>query len=592
MALSRREFLQMMIAASAVGIWTPKGSSAASGMEKAPGIINTSLPGDVYNIPKFGNVSLMHFTDCHAQLIPTYYREPDIHIGIGKLMKNEVPHLVGQHVLERFNIPKRSNHAYALSFLDFPELAARYGKTGGFAHLATLVKRMRAERPNALLLDGGDTWQGSATSLWTNAQDMVDAALLLGVDIMTGHWEFTYGAERLNEILENDFKGKIDFVAQNVVDLEFEDAVFNDCVIKEINGTQVATIGQAFPYTPIANPRHFVDGWQFGIQEEKLQRCVNKARDDGAEVVVLLSHNGMDIDLKLANRVRGIDAIMGGHTHDAVPTAIEVRNNGGTTLVINSGTSGKFLSVLDLNVQKGKVKGYKYHLVPVFSNLLEPDPQMAAHIEKVRAPYEKKLNEVLAYNEDILYRRGTFTGTFDQIIVDALMKTQDTQLAFSPGFRWGTTILPGSPITVEDLMSQTAITYPAVRRVDMTGAQIKEVLEDIADNRFNPDPYFQQGGDMVRIGGLNYTIDPTMPKGKRIQEMELNGKPVSAKKKYVVGAWAGMDKEQNGKPIWDVVAEYLRDQKVIKTVSLNVPKMKNIADNKGVAERFQRGASA
>ena len=589
MALSRREFLQMMVAASAVGVWTPKGSSVAGGMEKAPGVINTSLPGDVYNIPKYGNVSLMHFTDCHAQLIPTYYREPDIHIGIGDLMENEIPHLVGRHVLDRYKIPKRSNHAYALSFLDFPELASRYGKTGGFAHLATLVKRMRAERPDSLLLDGGDTWQGSATSLWTNAQDMVDAALMLGVDVMTGHWEFTYGEERLREILENDFKDKIEFVAQNVVDLEFEDAVFKDCTFRDINNTKVAIIGQAFPYTPIANPRHFVPNWQFGIQEERLQRSVDKARDQGAEVVVLLSHNGMDIDLKLANRIRGIDAIMGGHTHDAVPTAMEVKNGGGTTLVINSGTSGKFLSVLDLDVRNGKVRGYKYHLVPVFSNLLEPDPQMASHIEKVRAPYEKKLNTVLAHNEDILYRRGTFTGTFDQIIVDALMKVEDTQLAFSPGFRWGTTILPGSPITVEDLMSQTAVTYPEVRRVEMTGAEIKEVLEDIADNRFNHDPYMQQGGDMVRIGGLQYTIDPTMPKGRRIQSMQLNEQYVHARKKYVVGAWAGMEKQKKGKPIWDVVAEYLRDQKTVKTVNLNVPKLKNVAGNKGVADHFQFG---
>lgn len=589
MALSRREFLQMMVAASACGVWTPKDSSAASGMEKAPGIINTSLPGDVYNIPKYGNVSLMHFTDCHAQLTPTYYREPDIHIGIGELMKNEVPHLVGKHVLEKFKIPKRSNHAYALSFLDFPELASRYGKTGGFAHLATLVKRIRAERPESILLDGGDTWQGSATSLWTNAQDMVDAALILGVDVMTGHWEFTYGVDRLMEVLENDFKGKIDFVAQNVKDLEFEDAVFNDCTYKEINGHKVGIIGQAFPYTPIANPRHFVSEWQFGIEEERLQKCVDKARGEGADVVVLLSHNGMDIDLKLANRVRGIDAIMGGHTHDAVPTAVEIRNGGGTTLVINSGTSGKFLSVLDLDVRNGKVKGYKYHLVPVFSNLLEPDPQMAAHIEKVRAPFEKKLNKVLAYNEDILYRRGTFTGTFDQIIVDALMKVEDTQLAFSPGFRWGTTVLPGSPITVEDLMSQTAITYPEVRRMTLTGAEIKDILEDIADNRFNPDPYMQQGGDMVRIGGLHYTIDPTMPKGRRIQSMQLNNSYVHSRKKYVVGAWAGMEKQEKGKPIWDVVAEYLQDQKTVKTVKLNTPKLKNVAGNKGVADHFQIG---
>lgn len=586
MAMTRREFLQMMVAASAAGLWTPKSSSAASGMEHAPGILNSSLPGDAYNIPRFGNVSLLHFTDCHAQLVPTYYREPDIHIGVGKLMKNEVPHLVGRHTLERFNIPKRSNSAYALSFLDFPELAHRYGKTGGFAHLATLVKRMRAERPNALLLDGGDTWQGSATALWTQAQDMVDAALLLGVDVMTGHWEFTYGPERLFEILNNDFKDKIDFVAQNVLDLDFEDPVFNDTVIREINNVPVAIIGQAFPYTPIANPRHFVSQWQFGIKEERLQRCVNKARDDGAEVVVVLSHNGMDIDLKMANRIRGIDAILGGHTHDAVPTAIEVANSGGTTLVINSGTSGKFLSVLDLNVRKGKIKGYKYHLLPVFSNLLEPEPEMAAHIEKVRAPYEKKLQEVLAHNEDMLYRRGTFTGTFDQIIVDAVMQTQDTQMAFSPGFRWGTTILPGSPITMDDLMSQTAITYPAVRRQEMSGKRIKQVLEDIADNRFNPDPYLQQGGDMVRIGGLHYTIDPTMPKGKRIQDMELNGKKLQPNKTYVVGAWAGLEENQQGKAIWDVVADYLRDKKVIKAVDLNTPRLKNVADNKGVARQF------
>jgi sulfur-oxidizing protein SoxB len=451
---------------------------------------------------------------------------------------------------------------------------------------------MRAERPNALLLDGGDTWQGSATSLWTNAQDMVDAGLILGVDVMTGHWEFTYGPERLFEILENDFKDKVDFVAQNVLDLAFEDPIFNDTTMREINGVPVAIIGQAFPYTPIANPRHFVSEWQFGIKEERLQRCVNKARDNGAEVVVLLSHNGMDIDLKLANQVNGIDAILGGHTHDAVPTAIEVPSGGGKTLVINSGTSGKFLSVLDLNVRKGKIKGYKYHLVPVFSNLLEPDPQMAAHIEKVRKPYEEKLNEVLAVNEDILYRRGTFTGTFDQIIVDALMQTQDTQLAFSPGFRWGTTVLPGSPITMEDLMSQTAITYPAVRRQDMTGARIKQVLEDIADNRFNPDPYLQQGGDMVRTGGLHYTIDPNMPKGKRIQNMEINGEKIHPKKKYVVGAWAGLEENQEGRAIWDVVAEYLRSKKVIKSVNLNTPRLKNVADNKGVAKQLRVNARA
>lgn len=584
MNLSRREFLQLMIAASAAGLWTPRNSSAAAGFEHTPALANSSSPSEVYNIPKFGNVSFLHFTDCHAQLMPVYYREPDIHIGVGK-MQNELPHLVGKHLLEYLKIPAHSNYAYSLTFLDFPELAAKYGKTGGFAHLATLVKKLRAERPGSLLLDGGDTWQGSATALWTNAQDMVDAALLLGVDIMTGHWEFTYGMERLQQVLENDFADKIEFLAQNVVDLEFEDPVFKAYTIREMNGVPVGIIGQAFPYTPIANPRRFVSAWQFGINEDRMRANIKAARAEGAEVIAVLSHNGMDIDIKLASRVAGIDVILGGHTHDAVPVAIDVKNpSGHNTIVINSGTSGKFLSLLDLDVQKGKVKDYRYHLLPVFSNLLEPDPQMSAHINKVREPFKDKLSEVLAVSDTTLYRRGTFNGTFDQIIVDALMKHQNAEIAFSPGFRWGTTVLPGQEITREDLMAQTAITYPAVRRNQVTGAAIKEMLEDIADNRFSPDPYMQQGGDMVRVGGLQYTIDPTKPRNKRILSMELNGKAIDARKKYVLAAWAGMEPDDKAPKIWDIVGDYLHDKKVItdKTAGLNLPKMVNIKNNKGI----------
>lgn len=584
MNLSRREFLQLLGAGVATGLWAPKKSFGISGMEKSFDPDSHSSPSEIYNIAPFGNVSFLHFTDCHAQLTPTFYREPDIHLGIGSEMENQIPHYVGKYFLERYNIPYNTTKAYALTFLDFPELALKYGKTGGFAHMSTLVKKLRSERPGSLLLDGGDTWQGSATALWTNAQDMVDASLLLGVDVMTGHWEFTYGEERLRHVLENDFAGKIDFVAQNVVDTEFEDPVFNPYVIKEMNGIPVAIVGQAFPYTPIANPRYFVENWQFGINEERLQSVVDSAREEGAKIVVLLSHNGMDIDLKLASRVSGIDAILGGHTHDAVPIAVEIKNTGGKTLVINSGTTGKFISVLDFDFRNGKIQDYQYHLVPVFSNFLEADPEMAAHIEKVRAPFKYKLAEPLAVTNELLYRRGTFNGTFDQIIVDALMATQDTEIAFSPGFRWGTTMLPGQTITMEDLMSQTAITYPEVRRTPMSGAQLKEIFEDIADNRFSHDPYYQQGGDMIRIGGLKYVIDPTADRNKRILSMELNGKPIEAKKKYTVAAWAGLQKDQKGPKIWDVVADYLRNKKVIKMSEINLPKIKNVHNNKGIAK--------
>ncbi len=523
----------------------------------------------------------MHITDTHAQLMPAYYREPHVHLGVSNNQGEQIPYLVGKYFLDRFNIAHRTEKAYAFTFLDFPELAQRFGKTGGFAYLASLVKQVRSSRPGSLLLDGGDAFQGSATALWTNGQDMVDAMKLLGVDVMTGHWEFTYGMDRLTEILEKDFKGSIEFVAQNVVDNEFEDPVFKPFVIREVNSVPVAIIGQAFPYTPIAHPKHLVKNWQFGIREDLLQQNVDKARNGGAQVVVLLSHNGMDVDLKLASRVTGIDFIFGGHTHDAIPEPVVISNSNGKTVVMNSGTNGKFLSVLDINVRNRRLHDYRYRLVPVFANLLKPDPDMQAYIDKVRKPYLGKLNETLAITDDLLYRRGTFNGTFDQLILNALLKTQDAEIALSPGFRWGTSVLPGTNITMEDVMAQTAITYPHVTRNERSGEQIKLALEDIADNRFSRDPYKQQGGDMVRVGALQYRLDPAAAMGSRISSMTLHGKPVQPGKNYIVAGWGGVHDTEKATLVWDVVAEYLKDKKFILVNDVNQPALPDLTGNTG-----------
>jgi sulfur-oxidizing protein SoxB len=500
--MNRREFLGALAAAAACGV--PLDAARAQ------------VAQALYNPPRFGNVSLLHFTDCHAQLLPVYFREPNANIGVGEA-SGRLPHLVGEHLLKSAGIAPGTAEAHAFTYLDFAAAAKRYGKVGGFAHLATLVKRMRESRPGALLLDGGDTWQGSATSLWTQGRDMIEACQQLGVDLMTAHWEFTYGDKRVLEAIKS--LGRIEFLAQNVKTADFGDPVFKPYVMREMNGVPVAIIGQAFPYTPIANPRHFVPEWTFGIQEAELQAVVNEARSKGARAVVLLSHNGMDVDVKLAGRVRGIDAIMGGHTHDGVPVPVVVNNAGGKTIVTNAGSNGKFLSVLDLNVSSSGVADYRYRLLPVFANLLPADPQMQSLIERVRAPYAAKLNEPLAVSEGLLYRRGNFNGTFDQLILDALMAVKGAEIAFSPGFRWGTTLLPGQAILREHLMDQTAITYPSVTLNEMTGTDIKAILEDVCDNLFNPDPYLQQGGDMVRIGGMTYACNPTAAIGKRIDDM-------------------------------------------------------------------------
>ena len=571
MSFSRREFLQVMGAAAVAGL-IPGSSRASQHSSSHP-----------YDFAKFGNVSLLHYTDCHAQLNPIYFREPHINLGIAAMYGNP-PHLVGEHLLKHFGIPANSPEAYAFSYLNFAEAAQKYGRVGGFAHLKTLVDQLRAERPGALLLDGGDTWQGSATSLWTNAQDMVDAQIKLGVDIMTAHWEFTYGAERVQEIIENDLANAgLDFVAQNVRDTDFEDPVFPAYVIREINGHNVAIIGQAFPYTPIANPRYMVPEWSFGIRDMEMQERVEEARDEGAEVVIVLSHNGMDVDLKMASRVSGIDAIMGGHTHDGVPQPIRVKDpDGNHTLVINSGSNSKFLSLLDLDVQDGKVKDFRYKLLPVFSELLPADSEMTAYIQSVREPYEQQLNEQLAVTEDTLYRRGNFNGTFDQVICDALMQELNAPIAFSPGFRWGVSVLPGQPITFDEVMTQTAMTYGTVTRNELSGEQIKTILEDVVDNLFNTDPYYQQGGDMVRVGGLKYALDPTEKIGNRISDLELEGQPLDAKKNYPVGGWASVAAPLEGKQIWEVVSDYLRDKKVIRDVEPNLPKLKGVENNPGI----------
>ncbi|AVA37353.1 MAG: thiosulfohydrolase SoxB [Burkholderiaceae bacterium] len=571
--MNRREFLQVLAVAGAGGMAFPGGDAQAARAAQ-----------QFYDVPRFGNVHLLHFTDCHAQLRPVHFREPSVNLGVAE-WAGKPPHLVGQAFLREYGIRPGTPEAHAFTCLDFTEAARRYGKVGGFAHLSTLIQRMKASRPGALLLDGGDTWQGSATALWTKGQDMVDAALQLGVDVMTPHWEMTLGAERVKQIVDNDFKGRVSFLAQNIKTNDFGDPVFDPYVIRDMNGVAVAIIGQAFPYTPIANPRYFVPDWTFGIQEENLQQVIDDARAKGAEVVVLLSHNGMDVDLKLASRVRGLDAILGGHTHDGVPKPVQVRNSGGVTLVTNAGSNGKFLGVLDFDVRNGKVADFRYRLLPVFADYLPADPAMEALITKVRAPYESRLSEVLAINRGLLYRRGNFNGTFDQLILDGLMAVQDAEIAFSPGFRWGTTLLPGENITMEALMDQTAVTYPYTTVTPMTAETIKTILEDVADNLFNPDPYYQQGGDMVRVGGLQYTIDPNQPIGKRINDMRLGGKPLETGKTYKVAGWAPVSEEARqagGAPIWDVMAQWLRTNKEVSARPLNLPTVRGMSGNPGI----------
>ncbi len=541
---NRREFLQIATAAAAAvpfGTWT-----RAFAQQRL-------TQSDLLAFEPLGNVTLVHITDIHAQLVPTLFREPSTNIGVGEA-KGQVPHLTGRALLEQYRLRAGSPEAYALTSEDFVALARAYGRMGGLDRIATVVGAIRAERgaERVVLLDGGDTWQNSYTSLVSKGQDMVDCFGLLRPDAMVGHWEFTLGAERVKEIA--DGLG-FPFLGLNVRDAEWNEAAFEPMVMLERGGVKVAVLGQAFPYTPIANPRWMIPNWSFGIREEEVQANVDKARAAGAELVVLLSHNGFDVDRKLAGRVKGIDVILTGHTHDALPEAVRI----GKTLLIASGSHGKFVSRLDLDVQGGEVRDYRFKLIPIFSDAIEAEPAMAAKIAEVRAPHAAMLREVVGRTDTLLYRRGNFNGTLDDVICDALLAERDAEVALSPGFRWGTSLLPGQEITREDIYNATAMTYPAAYRTTMTGARLKEVLEDVADNLFNPDPYYQQGGDMVRVGGVAYAIDIAKPAGARISDLRLvrNGAPLEPARDYVVAGWASVNEGTSGPPIWDVVFDHL-----------------------------------
>jgi sulfur-oxidizing protein SoxB len=549
--ITRREILQVGAATAAL--------TAGGGFRHA--IAQQRLTeNELLKFDSLGNVTLLHVSDIHGQLMPVYFREPSVNLGVGEA-RGQPPHITGKNFLKRFGIPEKSAAAYALTDQDFAALAKSFGRIGGLDRLAAVVRRVRAERGNdkVLLLDGGDTWQGSLGANTSRGQDMVDCMALLKPDAMTGHWEFTYGEARVKELI----KGLgFPFLALNIRDTEWNEPAFEPMKMFEKNGVKIAVLGQAFPYTPVANPRWMIPKWSFGIREEEVRANVEKARKAGAQLVVLLSHNGFDVDRKLAGRVAGIDVILTGHTHDALPEVVKI----GKTLLVASGSHGKFLSRLDLDVQNGAMKSYRFKLIPLFSDVIKPDAEMSAAIAKARAPYVKTLSREIGRADSVLYRRGNFNGSFDDVICAALLKERDAEIALSPGFRWGTSVLPGQAITVEDIHNATAITYPQVYRVSMTGERLKEILEDVADNLFNPDPYYQQGGDMVRCGGLGYAIDVSKPIGQRISAMIhlKSRKPIEAKKEYVVAGWASVNEGTEGPPVWDLVERYVAAEKTLR----------------------------
>jgi S-sulfosulfanyl-L-cysteine sulfohydrolase len=555
--LTRRDFLQVAAATAAVtGLGGRLGRAAAQQAIDQAQLLQFA--------PK-GQLTILHLADCHAQLNPLYYREPSLNLGVGEA-KGRLPHITGSELLDALNIVERSPNAYMLSSHDYEALAKTYGRVGGMDRLATLIKAIRAERgpERVLLLDGGDALQGSYTALKTKGGDMVAVLEELGVEATTGHWEFTLGARRVAELfggIDRPGSSGLAFLAGNVRDTDFEEPVFPGRRMFERGGVGVAVIGQAFPYTPIANPRWMMPAWSFGIREAELRRSVAAARLQGAQVVVLLSHNGFDVDRKLAARVEGIDVILSAHTHDALPQPVRV----GDTLLIASGSHGKFLSRLDVEVSGGRVRDVAYALIPVLADAIAPDPEMHALIAGIRAPHEAMLKTELAHTEGLLYRRGTFAGTFDDLICDALLIQRDAEIALSPGFRWGGTLIAGEAVTWDDVYNATAITYPAAYRMHMKGETIRQILEDVADNSFNPDPYLQQGGDMVRVGGMGYTIDVDGPMGKRIGNMYMlgSGAPIEPEKEYVVAGWGSVNEGTQGPPIWEVVAAHLKGRQLL-----------------------------
>jgi sulfur-oxidizing protein SoxB len=558
--ISRRDFVQAAAAlAASTGL-----SGGLLGKAAAQGRLSQE---DVLRFDDFGNVTLLHVSDIHAQFMPLFFREPTWNLGMGEV-KGLPPHLTGEDFLRHYRIEPKTAEAYALTDQDFVELARVHGRMGGLDRVATVIKAVRAARPNALLLDGGDTWTNSWTSLQTGAADIVEVMNVLKPDAMTGHWEFTLGAQRVEEIVK---ALPFPFLAQNVRDTDFEEKVFEPRKMFEKGGVRIAVIGQAYPYTPIANPRWMFEKWTMGIREDDVQRQVNEARAEGADLVVLLSHNGFDMDRKMAGRVQGLDVILTAHTHDALPEPVQV----GKTLLIATGSHGKFVSRLDLDVQGKQVRGFRYRLIPVFANAIAPDPEVAALIRTHRAPYEKELTTVLGRTTGLLYRRGNFQGSFDDVFTDAMLEVRDAEISLSPGVRWGASLIPGQDITFEDVTNCCAMTYPNCYRMEMTGARLKEVIEDVADNIFNPDPYFQGGGDMVRVGGMGFTIDPTKAIGARISNMTFlkTGQPIEASRAYVVAGWASINQNTQGPPIWEVVSKFVTDRKIIEPRPLDAVKV-------------------
>jgi sulfur-oxidizing protein SoxB len=545
--ISRRDFLQATAAASALTIGSglgPLGRAAAQ---------QRLTQADILRFDPLGTVTILYVADTHAQLMPLHFREPSVNLGVGEV-KGIPPHLTDAEFRNYFKIAAGAADAFALTADDFVALAKNYGRMGGMDRIATLIGAVRAERGDdkVLLLDGGDSWQGSWTSLQTKAQDMVDVMSALKLDAMVGHWEFTYGAERVKQIADS---APFAFLAQNIRDNEWQEPVFEARKMFERGGATIAVIGQALPRTAVANPRWMFPNWEFGIREEDIQKQVDEARAAGASIVVLLSHNGFDVDRKLAGRVKGLDVILTAHTHDAMPGLVKV----GNTVLVATGSHGKFVSRLDIEVKDKKVSDVRFKLMPVFADAIKPDPAMTALVEKVRAPFAGDLAREIGKTDSLLYRRGNFNGTFDDLICNAMMSERDAEIVLSPGFRWGGTLIPGDAITWEQITNATAITYPNCYRSQMTGTQIKEVLEDVADNIFHPDPYFQGGGDMVRMGGMGYAIDISKPMGSRISGMThlKSGKPIEATKTYTVSGWASINENTQGPPIWDVVAAHV-----------------------------------
>lgn len=584
--LSRREFVYMMAVLGAAPVFANSHTRMVE---------TTNKLEDYYKLKPFGNARLLHMTDSHAQLLPVYFREPSVNLGFfGNLGKP--PHIVGEKLLDYYGIKGNKRLEYAYSCVNFEEHAKVMGKTGGFAQIKTVVDFLRNSygKEKTLLLDGGDTWQGTATALWTRGKDMVGAMNLLGVDVAVGHWEFTYKAE---EVLENVKALNAEFLAQNV--FVKEDALMNGAeaydedsglafksyTIKQLGKARVAIIGQAFPYTTIANPQRFIPDWTFGIKDDNMQEIVNKIKaEEKPDAIIVLSHNGFDTDKKMAEVVTGIDFIMGGHTHDGVPEAVPVKNASGTTYVCNAGSNGKFLNVLDLDIQNGKIKDFKFTLLPIFSDLIAEDKDMKKYIEDVRLPFLKDLTREIATTEQTLFRRGNFNGSWDQIICDALLEVKEAQISLSPGFRWGTSVMPGQAITFDDLMTQTAMTYPETYARDIKGTDIKAILEDVADNLFNEDPFYQQGGDMVRTGGISYKINPKAKMGERISDIVLTktGEKLDASKSYKVAGWSTVGAQSEGEPVWETVETYLKNVKHISNIKVDTPDIIGVKGNPGI----------